>query len=414
MPTKWNETSGLSGEPLEGIGWMTEGLGTHLWNLRTSRQWTLGQLAKQAGVSKSALSQWETGKRQPRIPELESVLNALDASPAQRVLLLTQIEAPRALRHLRQSEIGMALGAPPLSGDLLRALRLRKGWTQGEVAHELGVHRTTITLWERGERLPSTAQLHALCFALEAREEEMVMLTVGTFAEAPQEEESLSWEAKALRLHNRMTDFRSSNIHGTWELLFLSLEREAWLLATQHERAIPVLTSVLVHHAEQQCRHQLWAEAGTLSRRAISLIPRYPTDEDTRLRAVLMQAAAAVYEGHSLAPERGLMLLKSHVSTSSLPAFTAWILRDMAQYALLAGQPEVGLALAKQAVGIAKQCDNPAERLLRQIDFGEMLIAVGKPEAALEQLALPSEEWGAFAARAETARANAFLALSPD
>ena len=79
---------------------MAEQIGTLLWEWRTAAGWSLRQLALRAGVSKSALSRWEAGERQPRIPELEATLTALEATSAQRALALTCIAAPRALRHL--------------------------------------------------------------------------------------------------------------------------------------------------------------------------------------------------------------------------------------------------------------------------------------------------------------------------
>src|SRR5262245_45588361 len=105
-------------------------VGAQLWELRTVSGFSLGQLAQKAGVSKAALSQWETGKRQPRVAELEATLDALNANAAQRARIFACIKAPRAIRHLRRNAPDPALGAPPTCGDLLRAMRLRKGWTQ--------------------------------------------------------------------------------------------------------------------------------------------------------------------------------------------------------------------------------------------------------------------------------------------
>src|SRR5438094_10047475 len=98
---------------------VTEQVGTLLWELRTAGGWTLGKLAQRAGVSKSALSQWESGFRQPRVTELEAVLDALGANAARRALVFARIDAPRALRHLRRTA-DPALGPPPTAGDLLR------------------------------------------------------------------------------------------------------------------------------------------------------------------------------------------------------------------------------------------------------------------------------------------------------
>src|SRR5690349_11242337 len=74
------QTIACQGGP-RGAG-MTEHVGTLLWELRTAGGWTQGKLAQRAGVSKATLSQWESGSRQPCVPELEAVLDALEASAA--------------------------------------------------------------------------------------------------------------------------------------------------------------------------------------------------------------------------------------------------------------------------------------------------------------------------------------------
>jgi transcriptional regulator with XRE-family HTH domain len=61
------------------------------------------------------------------------------------------------------------MGAPPAARDLLRALRMRGGWTQEPTALRLGVDQSSVV---RGERLLSNEQMQALCFALEAHEGE--------------------------------------------------------------------------------------------------------------------------------------------------------------------------------------------------------------------------------------------------
>ena len=42
--------------------------------------------------------------------------------------------------------------APVVNGTTLRQLRLARGWTQAQLAQYLGVHKITVSRWERGER----------------------------------------------------------------------------------------------------------------------------------------------------------------------------------------------------------------------------------------------------------------------
>lgn len=51
-------------------------------------------------------------------------------------------------------------------GKQLRELRLKKGWTQEELADKAGMHFTYIGQIERGVRNPSLINLHKLAKAL--------------------------------------------------------------------------------------------------------------------------------------------------------------------------------------------------------------------------------------------------------
>ena len=51
--------------------------------------------------------------------------------------------------------------------DQLKALRLRKGFTQGDLAEKLGVEQPTVQRWEKGKREPSLGQLIELARALD-------------------------------------------------------------------------------------------------------------------------------------------------------------------------------------------------------------------------------------------------------
>jgi transcriptional regulator with XRE-family HTH domain len=115
---------------------VAEQIGTYLKRVRSTGGWTLGKLARKAGVSKGALSLWESGQRQPRVVELEAVLEALGATAAQRALAFACIDAPRAILHLRRNSHD-GLGGPPTGGDLLRAMRLRRGWSQEQLWSEV-------------------------------------------------------------------------------------------------------------------------------------------------------------------------------------------------------------------------------------------------------------------------------------
>lgn len=51
--------------------------------------------------------------------------------------------------------------------------RLRRGWTQQELAEEAGISRRTVCYLERGERLPTMRVCIKICCALGCRIEEV-------------------------------------------------------------------------------------------------------------------------------------------------------------------------------------------------------------------------------------------------
>ena len=367
---------------------MAKQVGTLLWELRTARGLSMGQVARLSGVSKAALSQWESGARLPRIMELEAALDALGADAAQRASLLACMEAPRAVRRLREITMGSGLSAPPRAGDLLRAMRLRQGWTQAQVAGGVGVDRTTIAHWEQGERLPSSEQLQTLCYALQAREPEVVALTTGQFAE-PSSSPARTWDEAEQELTARLDSIGQQGGPGLEDLNYLTLRREAWEWAARTDAACLLLARVYAIHATFCRNARRWPEAGALAQQALTLVPRQEQEPGVFLRALVLQASAQVYGGSRLAPERGLRTLLSWAERAQIPEFAAWILSDMATYAALGGQTEASLKLAEQACGVAERCDNPVEAHLRRFDYGQMLAEAGRAEAALRVLPLP-------------------------
>lgn len=79
------------------------------------------------------------------------------------------------------SQTGLAakrIAQPILQRDLgLRIVKLRKkrGWSQGELAKQLGVSRSRLSNWERGLNAPSLEDLTALVDLLGATLDELVL-----------------------------------------------------------------------------------------------------------------------------------------------------------------------------------------------------------------------------------------------
>jgi len=244
------------------------------------------------------------------------------------------------------------------------------------------VDRTTVVRWELGERLPSAEELQALCFALGAQDEEIVTLTTGHFAEAP---EAMPTEPRAVIdcIHALLFEPRDELV----DLRFLTMERTLWQRAARDARAQSLLARTYAEHAHYVSNYERWGEVRTLAERALLVAPQEEPTPDYTLRAVLKLAAVAVHGGNRLAPERGLHLLKSWLPRASEPHYTAWMLSDMSNYLALAGQMESALALGKKAVDAAEH-----QRDIRQIDYGRLLLAAGRPGEALDHLPQLTEQ----------------------
>jgi len=59
-------------------------------------------------------------------------------------------------------------------GGLIRAKRVELGWSQEELAHQAGRHRTYISSVERGRRNPTVTVLHAIAKAMDITVSELL------------------------------------------------------------------------------------------------------------------------------------------------------------------------------------------------------------------------------------------------
>lgn len=117
--------------------------GARLRRFRERRGWSVDDLAGKAGVSRQAISSWETSKALPTPALLKRIAAAL------------------------QVEIEDLVPIP--AGDVqISDLRVRSGLTQTEVAKALGISGTLVVDIERGrkrvneDRLTSLANLYAV------------------------------------------------------------------------------------------------------------------------------------------------------------------------------------------------------------------------------------------------------------
>ena len=95
-------------------------IGVFLRGLRKSQGATMETAALRAGIHRVTLHRWETGRAQPRLPELDALLGALEAGPKQRQAAVALVDAPRARTVTRLDRVEAAaqtgLEPPPRCG----------------------------------------------------------------------------------------------------------------------------------------------------------------------------------------------------------------------------------------------------------------------------------------------------------
>jgi transcriptional regulator with XRE-family HTH domain len=365
-------------------------LGQLLRQQRKARRLTLEQTARAAGISRVTLNRWETGANQPRVAELEAVLKALDTDARQRRKALTLIEAPRARTLVRQEVNRIAeqvnLGPMPHGGSLLEAMRQRRGLSLEALAQRMGVTTLTLRRWEKAEMWPSVERLHALCYALQAQEEEIIALTCGRFAMLPVGE-TVSLE----ELRQRLDVLWGLDPHAPLiDLHWLTLEAQLWPHASRDVSGRDLLAEAYATHADHLCARSEWKAMGVYAERAMDLMPDKAPREPFWIKAGM---AAAHFEVNSRArpsPRRGVEMLSHWLPLVQEPAYEAWIFSRLAEYQMQDRRVEEALSLAARACRIAERSEHPMERRWRQRDWAFLLVEAGRPMAALTVL-LPED-----------------------
>jgi transcriptional regulator with XRE-family HTH domain len=179
--------------------------------IQTSRKekgMSLGILAERAGINKSTLSRWESGKTKPHVHELACVLDVLGITDYLRRQCLQQIGQPRSERDLLANHASSST-LPVSGGELLRALRIRVGFTQTDAARRIGVTQSLLSRWEHNDCWPDAENLYLLCQALGATRGECQGLREygwKNHEELPLDKEELDAQVYRLKIDNVMPE----------------------------------------------------------------------------------------------------------------------------------------------------------------------------------------------------------------
>lgn len=365
--------------------------------LRWGRGLSLRQLSRSAGVSHDALGAWERGERLPRLPELEAALAALGVSPAERGRLVALVPAPRALSYVRAAATGKVqlIGPMPGGGDLLRAMRGRRGMTQAQAARAAGVSQGRLAHWERSEDWPAPERLRALCFALGASAEETAALTDGRGAlpgwDEGEDAEAWSYKGRVASPDDplgcliKRTYFHADALR---DLRSLSLERALWLRARESEAFRSHLHDACAYRARAMMEEGRSGEIGVYADRTWDLA-RQGYGRSQFWAWGVIASASVLRHGSGRRrprPDAAAALLAGVVAEAAPDENQAWLLGEMALTLAGAGRADEAIRASLQAQAVAETMPDPAEGWFRRRDHAVLLAALGRYGEALDVL----------------------------
>lgn len=365
-------------------------LGAYFRDRRAVRGLSLRALAALAGVSKSALAEWEAGRSEPSLPEFDAVLRVYGATGEERDSLLRRMSAPRARRAVRSALVGTERrdeALPETAGLVLRTLRLRRALTPEDFAARLGVTPSTLWRWERGDILPSVERLGAVADVIGAAPLEREALLSAERARGASPPPDLAQIAHGLELFERrrwnsvpMPDLRLLGILGELRPLLPASGTAREL----HRRACVLLVYLFftefgsLETAVPFARLALQGDEGILTLKATV----WP------VQILAHELSARGREGR----RQSLDLLRDWLPRfEPSPHSANWIRRSIAELIGEAGDFDEALRLSAETC----RSEREFERDVRHVDFdhAKLLLRAGRPEEALATL--PAMEVGA-------------------
>ena len=331
--------------------------------LRQARGLSLGEFAGRAGVSKASLQDWETGRYVPPVAALDRLLEALGADARTQAWLLAGVGTPGARALLSHTQ----WGAPVDLGQVLRAMRLRRGRVQADVAQAVGVRQGTLAKWEGGDALPADEPLGRLLAALSATPEETDALRMAMHGPSTRETDV---EARIAGIaHNQPVALR--------DVLLIGLEAELWGRAMREPAADSALARTMAVRAQQAIVRGAWLEIVPHARRAVRL--GRATGEADSVAAALYAANWVRQRTPGGAPAAARSLARWAERMRS-PDLRNWLVSSQGLALVRAGEIAQGVAVLEAQWGNADAGSWPW-RFYGE-DLIEAWLLAGEPEGA--------------------------------
>lgn len=127
-------------------------LGEKIRLLRNRNFLTQAKLAEKAGISLNSIQKYESGKNTPKIENLSKIATAL------KIDLDTLIEDTDYQKHGLNGS---------LLGNRIKSARVKKRWTQNDLANKIDMSQSMVAFWEKNIRKPKEKTLKRIADALE-------------------------------------------------------------------------------------------------------------------------------------------------------------------------------------------------------------------------------------------------------
>jgi transcriptional regulator with XRE-family HTH domain len=341
-----------------------ETVGTVLQSLREEKALSVERLARLAGKAPSTLYRWEKGESVPRVPELLAVLDALAVPQTQRKRMVALVNSPQAAAHLR-ADGGAAVSLiegwgswMPGTGDLWRAMRLRRGMAGKEVAERLRIQPSAVTRWEKSQTAPPPDRLDELLDLLRAYPGERAYLTDRRLLlVGPPEENATSLDAYEQALHDLHRSVGTVALLPA-DLLFIVLEAKLWPLAAHRVKALRLLALAYTHHADFLMWQQRHAEMIRYVERAQAILDRLHRPETFQFTLIGLSARHALGTDSRRGARRAVDILSQGAELTAGNSDSIGFYRDLAAYAQHGGWTDTAHGWLDKSQEAAIRYDN--------------------------------------------------------
>ena len=372
-------------------------LGNRLRALRKAKRFTQAKLAERAQISERSIVYWETDRHRPRRHELQLLLDTLEVPlPDQAQLLLALSQSYRKDPMPQGKALPQTLSNTPLPGvgDLLRALRVRRGVSREKAAQTLGVAVTTWWRWENHRTAIPLATLPRIQTFLQASAGERQALESRMALPLDDSPVSLLQAREWPLLFARG---RTADGAETVDLDAFALQRKLWLLHMTHPEARTLFARVSLDYSAWLLGQNRIVEAEAQAQQALRL---YGLDADPELSIAgplnILALCTSLTQGEEVAviptkPERGLRLLNRWLPRIRHPFAQGLLLSDACLYAAEGETFDLASRYFDAARSVLPRAgeDEAALHCYLQVSYAKALLFQKKPVEAVDALPFP-------------------------